>query len=237
MAMGRNEFQEFSREQWRNLILRLFSPDVPRRYSWTGEKEILKVLNEITKVEEINHTFLPPSGGLDLFGATPSVEQGCIELYFGEPTDARIVRPRRLLFESFDAPLECAYFRLEAGELAPSGVHNVNEAETNSQDRVSGNDLERRPYELVTEVAPGQYVDYGVWESGYYGSDEYGYPSRLPKEARAVIRYLRGTFLIVCKGSPYNLISGPDDFYSGRHDRMNADKFRRYAENFLRSIK
>lgn len=199
------EFRIKNLQQWESTLKELFSDDIPKEKTWLGREIIIRVLNKIGEVPSLNHLLLPNGGGLDLTNAKHSIENNCIELRFGG--SAEIVKPVSLKFNSFDADLEWAYFRLETEELEPSGVYDTK------------SDL---GYEEVTELSPGYYVSRSVWEYGYYGYDENGYQKKLPSTARVVSRSFGGAYVIVAKTSKYNQIPAT---YDGRHNRMTAEKF------------
>jgi serine/threonine-protein kinase len=118
-----DSFPEHNPLQWAEVQRRLFPLNVPARAVWENLDEIIAVLNILGETSNLNHLFYPGSGGLDLERAVASRrEPGCIELIAnGMPT---IVRPSRLMFESFGADAEWNYFRLETAELEPSGVYD-----------------------------------------------------------------------------------------------------------------
>jgi serine/threonine-protein kinase len=96
------------------------------------------------------------------------------------------------------------YFRLDTYPLKDSGVY-----EDIAKDTF---------FEELTEVVPGEYADQGVWEYGYYVYPDSEEEERLRKGARRVTRYLRGSFVIFCKASWYNLVQGPTfDAYNVIH--------------------
>lgn len=158
-------------------------------------------------MRSLNHAFFPGGGGLDLTGAAQSTEGGCIELHFGGQVE--VVKPQKLTFDSFGDNLEWAYFRLETGEIEPSGVYENNSFE----------------YEELTEINPGEYLPRSIWEHGYYGYDENGYEMPLPKGARVISRCFKGAYVIFAKTSIYNQVPGT---YDGRHNKMSSERFRNY---------
>ncbi len=68
--------------------------------------------------------FYPGGGGMDLMGARIGREPKTIELLVDENEKyVGLVKPRKLVFESFGFDMEWNYFRLENDELVPSGVY------------------------------------------------------------------------------------------------------------------
>ena len=115
-----------------------------------------------------------------------------------------IIRPSRLLFEAFGCDPEWNYFRLEAAELEPSGVYDL-EADT--------------LYEELTDIGGESYANRSHWDDGEYN----GRP--LPEGSRVVMRYFGGAFVIIQKTSLYNDLNTT---YDARHNKMTADEFREY---------
>lgn len=151
----------------------------------------------------------PDGGGLDFIGARLSSEPGCLELKTeGVPV---IMRPKRLLFESFPDMPSMSYFLLEAENLAPSGVY----------------DELRGTVEELVELSQGDYAERVIWDAGYLGHDEDGDEIPLPSSARRVKRSLSGSFAIFAKASIYN--ENPRT-YDGRHSQMSASEFRAHIQ-------
>lgn len=211
------QFREKNLLNWEKLLLVMFNGNIHDYYHWDDSNDIINVLNFIGKDKNLNHTFFPTGGGLDLIGAGNSIEHGCIELYFHEKA-ADIIRPKILSFHSFGSPYEWSYFRLDTYELKPSGVYEASD----------------RQSEELTEISPGQYIDRYYWDIGSYGRDESGVPAALPECARVITRFFSGSFVIFAKGSIYNAISGT---YDARHSKMTSDEFRQYIKSFVESIK
>ena len=194
-------------KRWSLSLQKVFPNGIPDHADWTDKKEITAVLNTIGIVNT-NHMFLPRGGGLDLEGASASHEAGCIEL---NTAGATVVKPKALHFEFIGKSIEWAYFRLEVGGLAPSGVYETLDS----------------AYEELTELTKGNYGSRSVIDEGHDGYDEDGNEKPLPEEARLVVRVLEGSFLVVAKASPYNMTNST---YDGRHDKMSAAEFRSYME-------
>ena len=147
---------------------------------------------------------------LDLKGAADSAEPDCITLHFVEDPPC-IVKPKVLIFQSFDKPYEWAYFRLETKGLEPSGWY----------ENLTG------IKEELTELHPGEYIHRNYWDAGYYEFDETGRELPLPDTARIVFRYLSGSFLFFAKASPYNEIRSTDERASFNNDRRGVQRIHR----------
>lgn len=215
------DFHERNQQQWFEIQNKLFPTSIPKRVIWEDINDIVKILKVACTYDNLNHMFMPDGGGLDLEDVRISHEEGCIELDFQL---VEIVKPKRLLFESFGYDHEWNYFRLETGELEPSGVYEV--------------ELGEEPYEKthdseeVTELYPGQYRDYYYLENMQYR--EYDDDYEQPQNARHVTRCFRGSYVIFCKRSIYNLNSST---YDGRHNKMTTDEFRKYIQKNIDRIK
>lgn len=208
--MSQVEFRMQNLKQWDELLVSLFNNQIPEQNEWVNTSEIIGICNFIGRYHKFNHMFFPSGGGLDLHGARPSAEPGCIELYFtSNEKSVSILKPDRLIFQSFGALREWAYFRLETKPLQPTGVY----------ESYKGIDEE------LTEITRGNYVERSWWDAGFYGHDEEGAELPLPCEARVVTRHLNGSFVIFAKGSAYN---ADPSTYDGRHSKMSANRFRDY---------
>jgi serine/threonine-protein kinase len=202
-------FPEHNRLEWEETQRRLFPLVLPERTVWTSINEIVDVLNVLGETSNLNHLLFPSGGGLDLKRAAQSArENGCIEI----DTNGiiTIVKPLRLLFESFGAKPEWNYFRLEADRLVPCGVY-------------PGLD-EKRGHEEVTDVGGKLYAPRACLDANEYRG------KRLPKGSRGVMRYFGGAFVIFQKTSIYN--STPQT-YDGRHNKMTSDEFREYIARII----
>jgi len=203
------EFADVSLGDWRHVQQKIFFHGVPTRVSWEDKNAIIAMLNLLGATAAYNHTFAPNGGGLDIVGASDSFEADCIELRF-EAGIRVIVKPKRLMFESFLGNDDWAYFRLETDNLPPV---------TGTSDPY---------YEEMVELSPTQYIERHWWEAGYYELGDQ--QVQLPPEARVVSRYFKGSFLIVAKASLYNERAP----YDGYHERYSADQFRDLMESTIR---
>ncbi len=212
MKLDRGDFETENLIVWEKAIRELFPVAIPNKCIWKDLDGIVSVLKKLGSVNNLNHTLFPAGGGHDLVGAKKSSERGCIE--FNTPHSFRIVKPKSLEFNYFSNNIEWAYFRLETAGLKPI-TPNIDPSFIK---------------EKVTELEPGHYVEKEIWEKGYLGYNEKGNRILLPKSARLVSRYFRGSFVIFAKSSPYNKNHVT---YDARHDRMNSKKFRQYIEKCM----
>lgn len=213
------DFHKQNQQQWFEIQTKLFPTSIPRRVIWKDINDIVKVLKIVCSFDSLNHVFFPRSGGLDLVDVRLSYEEGCIELDF-QLID--IIKPKRLLFESFGYNPEWNYFRLELDKLNPSDVHEQEEGEE-AYDK-------QHDHEAVSELSPGEYYPYHIMEDSYYYKDDY----YITDFSRHVTRWFRGSFVIFCKRSTYNLTPST---YDGRHDKMTTDEFRDYIQSTVDSFK
>jgi hypothetical protein len=211
-------FHERNINQWFEIQSKLFPISIPQRAIWEDPEEILKVLKMVCAYKSLNHVFFPDRGGLDLDDVKLAYEKGCLELDFGSP---HIIKPQRLVLESFGSDPEWNYFRLELAELTATDVH--------------GDDPSPVPYdkrydrEKISELSPGNYYPSEVLYDFSYGEDYF-----IPESSRHIQRWFRGCFLILCKRSWYNLSK---DTYDGRHNGMATDNFREYVQKLIYQIK
>lgn len=196
------EFRERNPVQWKDLERELFPAGLPTRAIWDRRDDVVAVLERIAAAGNLGHMFFPTGGGLHLDCVRESSEENCIELSGGG--HPYIVKPRRLIFDSFGSDSTWNYFRLETHELEILGQYDF--------------DFHSKQEDL-TEIAEGQYT----YPEAVVFDDFDG--ERLPDTARSVTRILEGDFVIFSVISPYNLDSTT---YDGRHNMMNADQFREY---------
>jgi len=212
MNLDRGDFETENLIVWEKIIRELFPVAIPNNCLWKDIDSIISILNKISSIDNLNHTLFPAGGGHDLTGAKRSSEKGCIE--FSTPNSVRIVKPKVLEFNYFPNNASLAFFRLETAGLKPI-IPNIN------------------PFfikEKVTELEPGNYVEKEIWEKGYLGYNEKNNRILLPKSARIISRYFKGSFVIFAKSSPYNKNHVT---YDARHDKMNSKKFRQYIEKYI----
>lgn len=191
--------------EWTTIINQIFTIGIPKFAEWDNNNEIINVLNKIGSFKNSNHMFYPDGGGMDLESASQSFERNCIEINTGFN---EILSPKRLTFHSFPN-LDWSYFRLELNEIKKTGVYSYQ--------------LDFR--EELCELEPLHYVSREHWDT-----HEYNYEP-LPEGSRLIERRLKGSLLIVGKGSRYNEYSPT---YDGRHDKYSDTEFREYLENVQR---
>jgi len=206
-----NDFHDKNLTEWFDLQNRIFPAGSPDSVTWTKSNDILTILNEIAQVKSLNHTFLPGGGGNTFVGAEPANEQGLIAIKISEKM-YDLVKPKKLTYESFGLDPQWNYFRLEAEEIATTGVYD-------KEDPLF-------PYEDLLEISPCHYVDRYHWDEGEYNG------KCIPDEARLTCRYFKGSFVIFSTRSVYNLEPGT---YDGRHNKMSENEFRDYISRSAQS--
>ncbi len=174
---------------------------------WRNLDKIIEVLNIVGTSPAYNHMLLSTKGGLDFKKAEKANEDGCIYVY-DTLGICYLCKPKCLIYESFAEKYTWNYFLLELEELEPIFA-DVYDRET------------------LVEDYPGNYVSAQYSQYGVYDYDE-GTP--LPEGFKTLCRYLRGKFLFVLKGGPYNHINGT---YDGRHGQCTSDEFRKYIERLI----
>lgn len=208
------EFRDYNLTHWNKVESALFPNGVPETASWTNPTKIIEILNLVAEGDNANHTFHPDRGGLDLEGAGVSTEPDCIELYLISRNRPTIVKPKRLIFNSFPGFPEWSYFLLETGVLSPSGVSTAGPIT-----------------EELTEFPDGRRFSLEYWDNGEYN----GQP--LPEGTRAIARVFSGSFAIFQKSSPYNQYrSGKFDAYKAFHNKGSADDFRELCKKWAKQL-
>lgn len=216
-----DDFHRRNLLEWTQLNRRLFPLVCPTRAEWTELNSICAVLRMVGEVPALNHMFFPDGGGNTITSVAKAGEVGCIEL---EALGTYIVKPEKLLFESFEALGDgnrWNYFRLETAQVRPIDQKFVDHTGT---------------HENLTEIEPGRYGERDLWE---YPEEIYGpdykeiLGSAAVKNMRPITRYLRGSFVIFSTRSPYNLSPGT---YDARHDKMTAVEFRNYIHRNVVSV-
>lgn len=202
------DHQVCNRLRWKDVQKELFPSGTPTRAIWQQTDAIVSILQRLSTTDDLNHMFFPNGGGMNLLNAKRSYEDQCIEMDVGWTL---VVKPKRLVFESFDFKEEWNYFRLETSRIAPTGYYEK-----------VGNQ------EPLTEITPATYSDIKCWEfNDYNGKD-------LPQGTRQVVRVLEeGSFVIFQNLSRYNKIG---DTYDARHNKMSTDEFRTYIGKAVRVV-
>ncbi len=211
-----DEFRENTFKEWEELLKTIFNGPIPESRSWTEKKDIIKILYFVGRNPDMNQTYLPDGGCLNLKRGEESSEPDCLDLHFVDHPVC-IVKPRILVFQSFNKSCEWAYFRLETKNLDPSGWYpNLTGIK-----------------EELTEISPGDYADRKYWDLGSYEYDETGREIPLSSRARIAIRYFSGSFVIFSKGSAYHKINSSS---AGSHSKMNEEEFKAYIGSKFRML-
>lgn len=198
------DFHVKSRAAWVDAIKHTVGAHPANKTIWEGPEAIRNALTAFMGRNN-NHTHLPTGGGQDFNAVDHSRESGCLDFKVGERTIYRAKAERLTLVYIPEEPAESFLF-LEAGTLSPL-------TETGSRLR----------QEEMLELSNGQRMERYVWDRGYIDHDSDGHEIPIPGDARLVVRWLGGKFLLVTKGSLWN---GDSSTYDGRHDKMSPDDIR-----------
>jgi serine/threonine-protein kinase len=106
------EYFERNLYEWEDALKRIFPTGIPSHCEWKSTKIILTVLKILTEYDNLNHSFLPPHGGLDIKEVRAAEERDCLIF------DGEIFKPETLYFEYLGDP-EWSYFRIDFADLAP----------------------------------------------------------------------------------------------------------------------
>lgn len=200
--------------EWKFLTKQLFK--IPAESAvWHNRDTIYSILEIVTRVPYLNHTFLPGNGGLYL-NNVKKYQNDYIEFDFGQPY---IGKPKRLEFHSFNYSL-LNYFYLVMDDFGD--LYEFHKFKN------------KLPYEeCVCEFKPGIFKD--VWYKNY---DEYN-GIEVPQTARTVYLLNKGIYVIFCQSSPYNINDTEYglDAYSAIQQKMNnSEKFKNLIELFEKEI-
>lgn len=186
---------------WASIQKKIFLDEIPSSHEWTRLEDIVSILNIIGSVKGSNQMYYPTGGSFDIESASLSNEKNCIEIYTGH---VEILKPKKLVFESFYEKSDWNFFRLETHNLEPSGVYG---------ERVVSSE------ELV-EIENGKYICRSYW-------DELEYEGKVISEnARLTTRHLNGTFIIFSDSCPYDEISN----IGIKHNDLSAKDFSEYIK-------
>lgn len=214
-----SNFEAKNIAQWKELNEFLFADLIPTEAIWEETEDIIEVLKLLTKQKNLNHLFFPDGGGHDLIDARVSDEPGCIEIEFPGINDQRsvhIIKPKRLIFQTFKYKNEWNYFRIETEKLDPVDPAHLGGVSDEFDDIL---------YEDVIKVSAGSYVPvYSVEE--FYQQ----HPNHIFTTEDLVSRWVGGVFVIFGKNSPYNKISAT---YDGRHNKMDKSEFRDHVKKLI----
>lgn len=193
--------------EWEYIFRKILPNTTPETITWSSLEDIVFILNLISKIDSLNHVFMPGGGGLDLTKSTFSNEPSYIELHFDHLI--KKLKPKRLHLNTFTNIPEWNYFLLETEEIEPTGLYAKDE----------------RYYEPVLELFPGVYVE----PYHKYYEEINGEP--IPQDAREIMLSLNGSYAIFAKGSTYNGISAT---YDGRHNKMTPNEFHEYIKTMIK---
>lgn len=208
----KKEFKTKSLKAWEEILNDIFKNEIPTQKTWNNKVEIIEILNIIGAKKNLNHTFFPGGGGMDLDGAQDSIEDECIDLIFGNVH--MLVKPMELSFQSFGVNYEWSYFRLETEEIMPSGTY----------DDIS----EEWKREEVVVLPNNHYVNRNAWDEGEFYNSETDEMEELPSGSYLMVRNRKGSFVIFAKGSLYNEVPIT---YDGRHNKMTAEEFEKHIRD------
>lgn len=194
------------REQWKDLLEKLFPLTMPQTSIWHSRDDMIKILNMLCKYRNLNHTFFPDAGGLDMKFARPVPNSDMIEINLGLPY---YITPRELRIEIIDTQGDAQwnYVRIELEEMEP----------------LFDKKMKGQICEECVEISPQEYGPYDLLEFPEEYEDRYV----LQAGSRSIAVLLKGVLVIFCKMSEYNFKTST---YDARHNKMSAIGFRNYIE-------
>lgn len=204
---------------WRASVAGIFNAKKPTSKSWTDLDEIISAIRRVAE-PNLNHCFFPGGGGMDLVEVAKSHEMDCLELRWSQRS-ASVLKPKELRLEVFPGFPSLSYFRLQSDYLKPWSK-DIDPAIQISEE--------------LAELSPLDYRDRWVFDEGYYDHDDCGNEVPIPQDTRIITRYFGGSFVFFAKGSIYNRREGKFDGYNAQHNKMSADKFRRFIADLIREV-
>lgn len=199
----KSDFNKSNMSEWeyaQNVIFGKCSR--PHYTEWVKLDDIIDILNILSSMPSLNHTFLPCGGGLDLLHASYAMESGFIDLNF--LNSSFIAKPKVLIFQDIQSDYKWSYFRLTFDDVKP--IEEINEY---SDGR-----------EMLTLLPDGSYIN---WLNGNYGHDLLT-EEKLPSGYKIVFRYYSGKICIFAKSSLFNTNT---DSYDKRFDKLSNDDFKK----------
>lgn len=195
--------------QWEETLHKIFPEGIPRKAEWDNIDDIIKIINILSEYNGLVYAFLP-RGGMHIQGAKIAYEDGFIELNLGSPT---LYPVKSLTFYSIGGEAGWNYFRLDPlDSIKPIFENGDDEAEVDDETEV---------YEELTELSPGYFGPYQVFE------DNKSYKGFSPtKDMRIIQRFYRGSILFFNTKSPYNKVSSTQ----GRHSEFTKEEFEFYIQ-------
>lgn len=202
--MSLEDFHNRSRAAWVSAIEQIVGESPPSTTVWKGPDAIADAIAPFLG-PNANHAHLPTGGGRDFHAVEHSNEAGCLDFVVDENSIYRLKADRLTLEYIPEAPAE-SFLLLEAGSL-----------------RAIADDGGRDRQEELFELADGERFSRDVWDRGFLGYDDEDREIPIPEDAKLVVRWLGGNFLLVTKGSMWN---GDAGTYDGRHDSMSVADIR-----------
>lgn len=205
-----NEFHQRALDRWGEALLAV-NPNLSQSLEWSSPIEIAEIINQFVG-GEMNHCHFPTLGGFDIEAVESSIEHRCLELVLGHST-RHLLKPNRLILEYIeDAPGE-SILVLETGTLRAKEVDNTYVDEPGH--------FHNRRQEII-RVDDGHYPR-AHWDEDFIGYEEDGQKIELPDSAHILVRWERGKFIFVSKGSLWN---GPIGPYDGSHIELSSSQIR-----------
>ncbi len=203
-----NDIEQISKVEW-GLLLREIVTSRPKTIVWDDPKEIGRILDLIGKTRELNHTFFPTGGGMDLHGAKV-YSNNKVKLDFGHKI---VVLPKQLHLNLYeDAQWNHFYLETDKFLLAKDG---------------NGKPYSRRAKDEYLQIDEDTYVE--RWKANYTEYDGV----QIPDNAQEITINHYGNYVIFPKFSFYNSELDNNYFkidqnkyifdpYSGLHENLGT---------------
>lgn len=196
-----------SRRDFSAAVDRLGTDPVRR---WIDAGEIARTLNGVLSSSS-TYCMLPRLGGHRFGGASQGWEPGTIALSVGRAS-AYVMRPAVLELHRMGAAPAESFFLMRLAELDPTDAY-VGE---------SRGYVEEKGREEVVRTRDGRYWERALWDEREEWISPEGHQPDLD-DAHLVVRFLRGSLMVVATGSFWNSIQEADH---ALHERCNAAEIR-----------
>ncbi len=203
MTLSNVEFTKKNPVIWLQLLTNLFHQQnsIPERAEWDKIQEIHDTLKYIASYRATTNYNLPKIGSVTVDNVVYSREENCLELH--SESNIFIVRPEKLMFQSFKGHPEWNYFLLQTSPMIP----------------VTPKEFMRDDIEDVYEFGGGGYIS-------HFDNDF----DKSCQDFRPVVRGAARTFCITPKSTPFYTV-GPGDF--GKYNELNEAAYKQLIESLI----
>lgn len=205
-----DNFHLQSISKWKFVNNFLFNGTTPQTTIWTKIEDIKNILIFLSQFTNY-FNIAGPAGWIDFNSVNKANEEGCLYLQQRDiPNKAIIIKPKQLIFETFENDISWNYFMLELEKM--DFIHS------NSENKV----------EELVEDYPAQYV---YVNNPIYGVYDYEKGNKFPDGYKIVDRYFDGNFLFYLKAHT------DDNIFDSTLLKTNQNPFRIFRECVEKKMK